>query len=310
MDPFSAVTTPLFDKQVFRGNSVSDGASWHTWYKPRGKSCCSMLLIGGGGAGGTGVIGAASTAAGGGGGGSGAMTILEMPLDFLPDILYISVGALKNTGSATGSTYVATRPDTTANHTVAIANRGSVGGNASGATAGTAGTAGTIATNALMPLGWAWAKLALAGQVGIAGGTTGAGAALTHPLTGLRITGGTGGAGLGAGGAVGTAGGAITAIASPSYLVGAAGGLGGSAATTPPTNGASGGTYREAGFYFLGGTGGGSTHGSATGAGLVQASGGTGGIGCGSGGMGGALTGSTAGTQSPSTPGVCIIYCY
>jgi hypothetical protein len=46
---------------------------------------------------------------------------------------------------------------------------------------------------------------------------------------------------------------------------------------------------------MMGGTGGGSTHGTALTTGLVQSNGGDGAPGCGGGGMGGALTASTAG---------------
>lgn len=58
---------------------------------------------------------------------------------------------------------------------------------------------------------------------------------------------------------------------------------------------------------YCGGTGGGSTHGSATGAGLVGARGGAGGRGCGGGGGGGALTGSSQGMFGLGGPGQVII---
>jgi hypothetical protein len=308
MEPFGLPNSPHFDKYQFNGNSMTAGGNWHTWNKPLGKSRIMMMLIGGGGGGGTGVVGANSTAAGGGGGGSGGMTILEMPLDLLPARLYISVGHSK-TGAGLAS-YVSTQPNTTANHVVAIANGGAVGGNAAGATAGAAGGAGGIATAATMPLGWAFAKLALAGQAGIIGGTTVAGAALTLPVTGLRMTGGTGGGGLPAAAATGTNGGSFTVPASPSYFPAQSGGVGSATATNPADNGRNGFAIPEAGFYHYGGTGGASTHGTATGGGLVQSRGGNGGIGCGGGGMGGALTGSTAGVASYGGSGLILFYCY
>lgn len=307
-DQFGLLTSPLFDKFVFDGNSQSAGASWYEWTRPMGKSCISMFLLGGGGGGGTGVVGANSTAAGGGGGGSGGMTIIEIPLDLLPPRLYISVGQAK-TGAGIAS-YVSTQPNTTANHVVAKANGGGAGGNGSGATAGSAGTAAGIATVATMPLGWAWSKLALAGQAGTAGGTTGNSTGINYPTTGLRVTGGGGGGGLGASGANGSLGGSIIAVASPSYFSAVNGGTAPTSGTTPPTNGEHGTALPEAGFYFRGGAGAPSTHGTATGAGLVQAAGGNGGIGSGGGGMGGALTGSTAASLSYGGSGIVIFWCY
>lgn len=307
-DSFGLPSSPQFDKFQFDGNSQSAGASWYEWSRPTGKSRISMLLIGAGGGGGTGVVGANSTAAGGGGGGSGGMTIIEMPLDLLPPRLYISVGQAK-TGAGIAS-YVSTQPNTTANHVVGIANGGAVGGNASGATGGAAGGAAGIATAATMPLGWPFSKLALAGQAGIIGGAAVAGGALTLPTTGLRVTGGTGGGGLPAAAATGTNGGSITAIASPSYMQGLSGGVGSATATNPADPGRHGFAVPEAGFFYYGGTGGASTHGTATGGGLVQAAGGNGGIGSGGGGMGGALTGSTAAAQSLGGPGLVLFWCY
>lgn len=308
MEPFGLPKSPLYEKYVFNANSVSAGGNWHTWVRPVGKSYLTILAIGGGGGGGTGVVGANSTAGGGGGGGSGGQTVLEIPMDFLPNRLYISVGTSK-TGAGLAS-FVSTQPNTTANHVLAIANGGAVGGNASAGTGGAAGGAGAIATNATMPLGWAFSKLALAGQAGIIGGAAVAGAALTLPTTGLRVTGGTGGGGLPAAAAAGTNGGSFTVPASPSYFPAQSGGVGSATATNPADNGRNGFSVPEAGLYFYGGTGGASTHGTATGGGLVQSSGGHGDIGCGGGGMGGALTGSSAGTASRGGAGLVIFYCY
>lgn len=118
---------------------------------------------------------------------------------------------------------------------------------------------------------------------------------------------GTGGAGLGAAGVAGTAGGAFTVAGQfPPHL----GGAGGSAATTPPQNGTGGYEPIPRLFYGYGGTGGGSTHGTATGAGLVQASGGNGAVGCGGGGMGGALTASAAGQVGQGGVAWCCIVCW
>lgn len=308
MEPFGLPINGTVEKYVFNGNSVTDGASWHTWNKPVGKSMATFIVIGGGGGGGQGVIGANSTAAGGGGGGSGGMTVVHIPLDLLPPRLYISVAAAK-TGAGVPSR-VSLQPNTTANHTFIIANGGGAGGNATGATGGAAGAAAAGATAATMPLGWAFPQLAIGGQAGIVGGAAVSGGNLTLPVTGVRVTGGTGGGGLPAAAAAGTSGGNITAVASPSYMQGLLGGAGSATATAPAAFGNSGFLVPEAGFFYLGGTGGASTHGSASGAGLVQSRGGDGSIGCGGGGNGGALTGSTAATLSLGGPGLVMIYCY
>ena len=269
------------------------------WPKPRGKSMIDILLVGPGGNGGAGAIGANSTAAGGGGGGSGGQTRLTMPLHLLPDTLYLSVMP----GGSSTTSRVSISPTTTANDQLMVANAGGNGGNAAGATAGAAGAAGAIATVANMPLGWAFATV-LAGQAGIIGGTTVAGGALTLPLTGLLVTGGTGGGGLPAAATTGTNGGSITPAGS---FLGLFPGLGPTVATTPAGSGNGGFRPIPNMPYGYGGTGGGSTHGSATGAGLVQSSGGNGAPGCGGGGSGGALTGSTAGVVGQGGPAFCII---
>ena len=294
--------------QTFIGISANATSNWQTWQKPRGKSMCNILLIGKGGNGGLGVVGANSTAAGGGGGGSGGQTSLTMPLWAIPDILHLSLAGMNPSITAISS-YVAIAPGVVnANNTIALANGGGVGGNASGATAGAAGGAGAVATAAGMPLGFPWADALLVGQAGIIGGVAVAGGALTLPVTGLLVTGGTGGGGLPAAAAVGTNGGAFTAAgAFPPQI----GGKGAAAATTPPENGSGGYNPISGLFYGYGGTGGGSTHGSATGAGLIASIGGNGAPGCGGGGNGGSLTGTpVAATVGLGGPALCIITCW
>lgn len=290
--------------------AVGTGMTWQSWQKPRGKTMCSILLLGKGGNGGNGVVGANSTAAGGGGGGSGGMTTLTMPLALLPDILYFSLAGQQAT--TTVASYVTIYPSIIAtpppNHTLMIANGGGNGGNGAAAVAGAAGAAGAIATVATMPLGWQWAK-ALAGQAGIIGGTTVAGAALTLPVTGLIVTGGTGGGGLPAAATAGTTGGSFTVPAQPSPFIPHTAPASTATATVPPGDGAGG--FKLANLlYFYGGLGSGSTHGTATGAGLVAARGGAGAFGCGGGGGGGALTGSTASTGGFGGPALAIINCW
>lgn len=290
------------DVQRFFGANIGTAVdTTFTWIKPRGKSMLHILFVGGGGDGGTGVIGANSTAAGGGGGGSGSQLSMLIPMWAIPDALYILMGRFNGYAS-----YITIAPHTSAsasapaaNIVLAQANGASPGGNASGATAGTAGAAPAAPSANQMPAGWAYVQQAIAGMAGIAGGTTVAGAALTLPVTGQNVTGGTGGGGLPAAATAGTNGGAFTVPTTLGVFPAQAGGVGAAAATTPAGLGLLGlllaGGYLNGGYeYRYGGTGGGSTHGSATGAGLVQAAGGNGAPGCGAGGMGGALTGSTA----------------
>ena len=292
------------DVQTFLGDARAPVEGWKVWTKPRGKSMAHILLLGSGGNGGTGVTGAASTAAGGGGGGSGSQTSLTIPLWAVPDRLYMSLSGGGNIAS-----YIAINPDTAATsaNVLAIAGAGGNGGNASGATAGTAGTAGAVATAATMPLGWMWADQVLAGQAGIAGGTTGSGSALTLPTTGLLVTGGTGGAGVGNAASTGSAAGAITGSGIFPTL---AGGAAAGSQTTPAGDGQSGYQPVLGLLRLYGGTGGGSTGGAATGGGLVKSFGGKGMPGCGGGGGGGGFTGSTGGGGGGGGPAFAVIVCW
>ena len=161
--------TGASDVQIFTGKSATAGATWETWYKPRGKTMLYIFMVGKGGNGGTGVIGAVSTAAGGGGGGSGGQTVLQLPLALIPDRLYLSLAGVSAT--TTLASYIAVAPNTTANNTLAIANGGGNGAASAGTAGGTAGAAGAVATAATMPLGFAFASV-LAGQAGIIGATS------------------------------------------------------------------------------------------------------------------------------------------
>ena len=288
---------PTQNVQVFTATSPS-ATNRHSqiWHKPRNASMLYIDLYGPGGNGGLGAVGANSTAAGGGGGGSGGRSTLLVPLSRLPDVLYVTVG---QGGSGLGcSVGIAPTPIASSlpsNYLLLVCGNGGNGGNAAGATAGAAGAAAGLSTIAGCNLAGLGMSSFLGGQAGIIGGTTVAGAALTLPVTGLNVTGGTGGGGLPAAATSGTAGGNITGVAVTGTIYEAKTILGGAApaaGTTPPGNGGHG--FSLVNFYYLGGTGGASTHGTATGAGLVKARGGDGAIGCGGGGSGGALTGSTA----------------
>jgi hypothetical protein len=300
-------STGAADVQWFIGDALTAGTAWKTWNKPRGKSMLNIVLVGAGGNGGTGVVGANSVSAGGAGGQSGAITIVQMPLAVVPDRLYLSLSGRKPTATANFASYVGIEPNTTANNVIAFANGGLHGGNASAGTGGTVGTAAAIAAAGNMPLGWLYAIQVLAAQVGTAGGAAVAAANLALPTTGAFVTGGTGGGGLPAGGATGTNGGQLTGAGAFPTLLGGQG----SATATNPAAGGNAGFRPVAGLgYFMGGTGGASTHGTATGGGLVQSFGGHGAIGCGGGGMGGALTGSTVGQVGFGGEAFAILTCW
>ena len=294
----------LCDVQVFYPNSAVANVGWDVWRKRPGCSVVSIFVIGGAGGGGIGVVGAASTAAGGGGGGSGAQMMVVLPAIMLPDALFVSVGV---GGAATGSgvlSRVAIGPNSSTNDQVAVSNAGAAGGNGAGAVGGTAGVAGAASTASNFSYSAGFPFISLAGQNGGVGGATVSAAALTLPITGLRLTGGTGGGGLPAAAAVGTAGGAYTVNGSfPAH----SGGIGGTAATVPPTTGSNGYIVFPKWGFFYGGTGGGSSHGTALTTGLFGGLGGVGGIGCGGGGGGGALTGSVQGTGGAGGGGLVII---
>jgi hypothetical protein len=307
MNPFGLPESPHYDIDVFTGNSVIALRDWQTWRKPKNRSMAHIFILGSGGGGGNGAIGANSTAAGGGGGGGGAQTSLLIPLIFLPDQLFISV-AIGSNGAGIAS-YVCIEPDSTANSVVGYANGGAVGGNAAGASAGALGGGSGVSVVAQMPFGWPFVQSVIAGQNGVAGGTTGNAANLTYPVTGFRGSGGTGGGGLPAAGVAGTNGGKITLPSAPAPFPDHPQALGSATATDPAANGCNGYTMHQNGL-FIGGGGGASTHGTATGAGLQQSSGGQGGFGSGGGGMGGALTGSAAGVKAQGGNGLVIITCF
>ena len=301
------------DVQVFYGTATATNVGWQIWNKPRGDTMCFMFCVAAGGGGGNGTVGAASTAAGGGGGGSGAQSMITLPMMFLPDTLYLSIGR-GNPPNATTSvaagvgTRVCIAPTSTSIDCVFAANPGGSGAAATGATAGSGGNTGLAMSLVTAPLGGMSNYDFLSGQGGVAGGTTIAGAALTLPVTGIVVTGGTGGGGLPAANNAGSAGGLITAVAGsvsiPSNIPGGTGG------TTAPTAGGSGqqGIHPYKNLFFgTGGTGGGSSGLSVTPTGSNGGNGGKGAPGCGGGGGGGAFTGSTAGIGGYGGDGFVVI---
>ena len=197
------------DVQVFSPTAYATNVQWQTWEKPRGVSFVHIVAVSGGCGGGAGAVGAVSTAAGGGGGASGQSVVMWVPAWMLPDRLYISVGhggagGVAGAGGLGGYTYIAVHPDSSVvQHLLVMCGVGTGGGAGSGATAGTAGAvASSIAVGSALLSGLgapalASTNLSPAGQPGVAGGATGAGNALTLPTTGIFLTGGTGGGGLG-----------------------------------------------------------------------------------------------------------------
>jgi hypothetical protein len=310
MNAFGLPGSPGYDVQVFTGEGTATTSGWQIWRKPQGRSACNIFLVGSGGNGGNGVVGANSTAGGGGGGASGSQVILNIPLSFLPNLLYLNLLGGSSNGTDAAPSSIAIQPDATLAHNIAFANNGGFGGNASAGTGGAAGVAGSIPTVAQMRLGWAFLSLALVGQNGIIGGAAVSGGPLTLPATGLRVTGGTGGGGLPAAAAAGTSGGSFAAITAPSLYPVHIGGAGSATATNPAENGSNGYEVTQIGRMFYGGTGGASTHGTATGGGLVGSRGGIGGYGCGGGGGGGALTTSSQGLGGIGGPALAIITCW
>lgn len=302
----------LADVQIFNVNSVAVGGfgvGTSVWRKRPGATMLSIVCIGGGGGGGQGNTGATASAGGGGGGGAGVVTTVSIPAIFVPDTLYVAVGsggvqgAGTTNSSATGSRVAIAPGSTIANDTLANANGGNGAGNG-GAGVGTGGTASSAATIATMCLAGRGVFQSFNGQAGTNGSVSTAGIALTLPVTGTFVTGGTGGGGLPAAAAVGTVGGSFTVAG---IFPAQSGGVSAGAATTPGGNGSNGFQAIPNLMYFYGGTGGGSTHGSATGGGLVPGFGGAGGIGSGGGGGGGGLTGSSAGSGGRGGDGLVVI---
>ena len=301
--PNAFVSTGITARREFIGRALALNTAWDVWQKEAWMSWVHILAIGPGGNGGNGAVGANSAAAGGGGGASGGQSSLLIPAEWLPDVLHICGGV----AGTNHLTRVAAFPDTTAINQIVIANAGGVGGNAAGATAGAAGSAAAAATIAGMPLAGMGTFNLLAGQAGIIGGVAVSGLALTLPVTGLRVTGGTGGGGLPAAAVIGTNGGLITGSGLISSIPG---GIGGSAATVPAIGGGMGRQYSPRIPFYTGGSGGGSTHGTPTGAGLAAGLGGNGAPGCGGGGGGGGFTGSAQGIGGRGGSALVIITAY
>ncbi len=298
------ITRPGVDVQVFTLPSTVTNLQWHTWNRPRGTAFSQMLAIGGGGGGGGGFTRVAGAAGGGGGGGGGSgHAQLAIPLELLPDMLYIQValggvGGLGGGGGTGMISYISFFPNLSAAFnnilasTIASGSGGAAGTGTGAGAGGGSGTATTIATgNPLAGLG-IWNSTV--GQVGTAGGVqTGSGGTnIAFPTIGLLTMGGTGGGGTTFGDFVG---GGITAIAN-SLL-----------SDIRPTNAAAGSNDGSGGFnvmkpfFSFPGMGGGASNAG------VGGRGGNGFYGSGGGGGG---AGTTGGRGGDGGNGLVIIVSY
>lgn len=289
------------DVQVFTTPSVTSNINWLTWHKPRGKSMVHMLTIGGGGGGGGGFTRASGNGGGGGGGGSSGAGRLTVPSFFLPDELFVQVGAgglgVSSGGGVAGSgvlSAVTVAPDnSTASNILCLSGSAGATGGGTGtiAAAGAAGTASSIATIGSMALAGSGQFAFIAGQAGIIGAAVGntAGGAQTIPVTSCLCTGGGSGAGTINADA---AGGGFTAIAA-SWLS--------EQRPATPTAGSvdgSGGVQLWKPFFSFGGCGGSSSNAG------VGGNGGNGAYGAGGGGGG---SGTTGGKGGDGGTGIVII---
>lgn len=267
MYPTNFGNHPLIDYQEFR--AVAAG-NWQIWYKPKSKTIVEFFLLGSGAGGGG---GASAGTQGGGGGGSGAMATLTLPLDVLPDRLYIQVaqggagggaGADGNNGSAS---YVCNAPNTGA----AFIIRKSGGSTAAvkGLTAGGGGAGELVGVAGIM--GTCGIGLSYVGDAGQGGGNAAAGSSINAYANAYTIGGAGGGGSISAGGNITGAG----LVASVSGGAGVASGTG-----NPGQTGWIFKNSAQYGFVFFGGSGGGGTSAGTGGRG------GNGSLGCGGGGGG------------------------
>jgi hypothetical protein len=290
-------------KHIFYASSVATGVGWQTFDIPESVTMLYIFLLAGGGGGGNGFAG--GTPGGGGGGGSSGQTSVLIPAAMLPSRLFLSIGHGGATATAGIASRISIRPDTTANHTLALANPGEGGNSSTSGTGGTVNAAAGVATIATMPLAGLGQFQLLGGQQGVAGGGNGAvGGSVTLPLTGLVVTGGAGGGGGG-----GNNGGSITVPAGNFVFPPQPGGAGSTDVAVAPRNGSHGVNFVSGLNYFYGGTGGGATATAAAG-GNTRGAGGFGGYGCGGGGGGGGNTGAGAGPGGRGGDGLAIIYAW
>lgn len=316
------------DQQIFYANSAATGITWSTWKKPRNCSMVHIICLAGGGGGGGGGRGTmAQIAAGGGAGGSSSQSILTIPAIMVPDILYLSVGyggagGIAALGKVGIASYVSVAPSNIDINNLLMSNPGSFGGTGVTGLAGATGTGGAVAGITMMPLAGMGLYAALAGQDGRVGLVNGGGTShyLPLPLTGLFVTGGSGGGTQGTStGLAGNNGGLFLLGSSnangihdatiplyPSQL-GGPGGVGSGPIGASGGDGDNGPSFVSRIGYHYGGSGGGGTGLGTGGAGLAGGNGGRGGFGCGGGGGGGSYTGQAASNGGSGGDGLIII---
>lgn len=272
---------------------------WYTWTKPRGATMLALIAVAGGGSGGGGQSSVAG--GGGGGGGAGSQGHLIIPAMFLPDTLYIQVGAggqpsaAATIGSIGNNTKVSVQPsDNSTEGRIHVVGGGGAGG--AGIAAGGAGGSG--GGGGVDTLGTATGFYRTSnGQAGSAGGVNDGTVpgAVVIPVTGGFVMGGGGGGGSNSGTAI--AGSAVTAIAG-AYLSE-------QRPTTTPITGlpGSGGFRTMMPRWHWGGTGGSSN----TTAAQVGGAGGFGMYGSGGGGGG---CGATGGIGGAGGDGIVIMMCW
>jgi len=306
--------------QVFYSTGT---ASWQVWQKPASCRFVYMLCIGGGGGGGAGRRNPGVATCGGGGGGCSSITRMMVPAIFLPDVLYIQVGAggaggdgdatnIQSDGASGNLSYISVQPNSTAVNIICqsgnAAAGGGIGGRSNGSIASSGGSAGTAWTAATTILEFAYFRSTI-GRIGAnAGNTTVPPSNITVSATGVPLTGGAGGGGTSAGTATENGGSINASKLNPAI----SGGLADSATNANgkagfslmiPTN--SGKTPTP--MFFTGGSGGGST----TTAGANGGDGGDGAYGCGGGGGGASNeTGVPAGDGGKGGDGLVIITCF
>lgn len=291
-DQFDIPTEGHADIKIFNMPSTTTNLMWTAWEKPRGKSMLHAICIGGGAGGGGGFTGIATSARGGGGsGGSSGTTRVTVPLAFLPDTLYIQVGAggqgVGSGGGTAGSgilSYISMQPGNNGGNILATSGSAGPtgGGTGTGAAVGAAGTAGSIAVITNMFIAGLGQFAFIAGQAGAAGGAVAGGNGSSGSLSATSVL-----------SLAGTGGGGTTSadFNGGSWTNGGAGTLVGEATPAVPVGSVSGsdGPTIWKPLFFYGGTGGGASNAS------VGGNGGNGSYGAGGGGGGGGTTGGRGG---------------
>jgi hypothetical protein len=283
----------------------ANGSAWQAWNKPTSAKSVRFFLIGGGGGGGGGRTSALNSSTGGGGGGSSSVTILKVPANLLPDVLYIQVG-LGGIGGAAGSagtsgtlSYISFQPDTTAFNILAKSGDAAAtgGGGGGSSVAGTGGTAGTVFNYTSLVFGQLGMVTSIAGQNG--GNGTTIGGTIVNITPALPVTGGAGGGGTSSGGTTYNAG----SITGSGFLPTISGGGNGVLVAGDDGFKSLPNLYSKSKqpMFFTGGAGGSSNNGGSGGAG------GNASYGSGGGGGGGTYQGGTGGIGGKGGDGLVII---